>query len=201
VRPDGAAWDTLGVFGAGQVFWTGTSQEPLLLGASAVRRIDGDRFYYGDGRSFEIGQYDEGGRLVRLIRRPHRPEPVSEDWKERYRSWRLAQLNPSSPLVRRLETGDVHWTGTLPAYSHFLTDADANLWVEEYRWTESADPPPSSAPATWSVFDSTGVWLGQVETPPGLILREVTRDRALGFVVRETGVREIRVHRLETPLG
>ena len=57
--------------------------------------------------------------------------------------------------------------------------------------------PPSPATPTAVLFDFDGVWLGDVEVPAGFILREVTEDRALGFVIDEVGVTEVHVYGLE----
>ena len=70
------------------------------------------------------------------------------------------------------------------------------LWVEEFRWFTPNDPFPVMGPTRWSVFDPQGVWLGNVEVPPGFILRKVTGDRALGLVADELDVMEVFVYGL-----
>lgn len=55
-------------------------------------------------------------------------------------------------------------------------------------------------PTQWSGFASEGIWLGNVETPAGFILRNITQDRVLGFVIDEFDVKEIYVHSLDRGL-
>jgi hypothetical protein len=81
-----------------------------------------------------------------------------------------------------------------------LRDDEGNLWVEEFRWF-GVERSPREGPATWSVFDPVGIWLGNVETPPGFILRDVSGHRALGFTVDEVGVKRAHVYRVEKPAG
>jgi len=55
---------------------------------------------------------------------------------------------------------------------------------------------PEVKPAVWSIFDSTGSWLGDLEAPAGLIVREATKERVYGFVVDEFDVKQIDVYEL-----
>lgn len=86
---------------------------------------------------------------------------------------------------------------TLPAYSAVLLDPVGDLWVEQFRWIDANERSPIASNAQWSVFDPAGVWLGNVEMPPGFILREVTEDRVLGFVIDELDAKEIHAYPLD----
>lgn len=72
-----------------------------------------------------------------------------------------------------------------------------NLWVEEFRWLLPNERSPVRGPTQWSVFSAEGIWLGNVETPADFILRKITRDRILGFVIDEFDVKEIHVYSLD----
>lgn len=206
LAPDGESWDTLGTFEIGQQHWDGSTQEQLWFGPYAVKAVGEDVLYFGRGDAFQIGRYDGAGRLTRIIRRTWEPRPVTDEWRSALRDWYLERMS-SSPeasdevlerVRQRFETG--RFAEALPAYSHAFVDDLGYLWVEEFRWM-GVERSPVPGPARWSVFDSAGVWQAVVETPPGFILREATRDRALGFVVDELDVKEVEVYEIERPAG
>lgn len=203
LSPDGAAWDTLGTFGIYQQYWSGTNQEQLWFAPIAVTAVGSDELYFGRGDSFEIGRYDSRGRLTRLIRRAHEPRPVTEELRGLLRDWYEDLMRGSREVNDRMleQIAEVfesaRFAETLPPYSAILLDDDGYLWVEEFRWINSTERRPVPRATQWSVFRPDGVWLGNVETPAGFILRKVTAGRALGFVVDEFDVKEIHVYALD----
>jgi hypothetical protein len=74
--------------------------------------------------------------------------------------------------------------------------AKGDAGVEEFRWFTGNERYPPRGPTHWSVFDPTGAWLGNVDTPEGFILRHVARDRVLGFVIDELDVKEVYAYAL-----
>jgi hypothetical protein len=85
---------------------------------------------------------------------------------------------------------------TLPPYSAILLDELGNLWVEEYRGPIPTERAPVSNASAWSVFSPDGIWLGNVEMPDGFVLRVITLDRVLGFMIDEFDVKEVYAYRL-----
>lgn len=202
LAPDGGTWDTLGVFEISQQYWTGTSQEQYWFAPTAVEVVGASRLYFGRGETFEIGEYDAEGRLRRIIRRAHESRAVTEDLRDQLREWYLARVR-SSPEVNdqiferiRAQVASARFADVLPPYSSLLLDPQGYLWVEEFRWLVPDERPPAPSPTRWSVFDLDGVWLGDVETPAGFILREVDEGRAYGFVIDEYDVKEVHVYGL-----
>lgn len=199
---DGATWDTLGRFEISQRYWSGSEQQQLVYGAVSVTAVDSGSLYFGRGDRFEIRRYDSGRRLTQIMRRAYDPVQVTEEQRARFKTWYLDRVSTSpevnDELLRKI-ADDFESTPvaeTLPAISAVLLDDQGFLWVEEFRWFTSMDPYPVTGPTRWSVFRPDGVWLGNVETPPGFILRRVTVNRALGFRVSDLGVKEIDVYRL-----
>lgn len=202
LSPDGTAWDTLGSFRISQQYWTGTQQEPLWYAPWSIHAVGTTDLFYGSGETFEIRRYDEQGRLSRIIRRAYESRPVTEALREQLEGWYM-DLISSSPGAHegaveqvREQFESAKFTQVLPSYSAMLLDDEGFLWVEHFRWI-GKERAPTVEPATWSVFDAEGTWLGEVSTPPGFILRAVTPDRALGFMVSELGVREVHVYPLD----
>jgi hypothetical protein len=207
LSPEGERWDTLGTFEIFEQFWDGSAAQQYWFGRTTVTALGPDHMYFGRGDGFQIGRYDAAGRLTDLLRRTYEPRPVTDELQGRMRDWYMERIasNPraTDDMVERVrqQFREAIFAPTLPPYSHAMLDPDGYLWVEEYRWLPVIDRAPVQEPARWSVFDPDGVWLGTVETPPGLILRKVTGDRALGFMVDELGVKEVYVHALERPGG
>jgi hypothetical protein len=73
--------------------------------------------------------------------------------------------------------------------------------VEKYTHYPGIEDASGSGPIPWSVFDSSGVWLGDVEMPEGFMMKTVTHTRALGFRTDALGVKEVEVYGLVRPGG
>ncbi len=80
-----------------------------------------------------------------------------------------------------------------PALDDLQVDSEGNVWASSYR----VDP---ARPAEWSVFDPSGRWLGQVETPPGLEIAEIGSDYIVGVWMDDLGVEFVRLYSLHKPL-
>lgn len=200
---DGQSWDTLGTFDISQQYWSGTRQEQYWYAPVSVTAVKGDELYFARGDEFEIRRYGPDGELNRVVRRTFTPHPVSEKDRAELKSWYLSRVASSpeandqilSRIRKNLESA--RFAESIPPLSGILLDTHENMWVEQFRWFTPTDRPPSIAPAHWSVFDSSGVWRGDVETPPGFILRVVGPDRVLGFMIDSMDVKEIYAFPLE----
>jgi hypothetical protein len=132
---------------------------------------------------------------------------VTDELREQFRQWYLDRVSTSpeanDEALERLRLGlqDARFADYVPPISALLLDDPGYLWVEEFRWFTRNDPFPVTGPTQWSVFEPSGIWLGNVEMPSGFILQEVTGDRALGFVVDDLGVKEVHVYSLDRSLG
>jgi hypothetical protein len=200
---DGQAWDTLGTFEISQQYWSGTKQEQYWYAPNSVLAVGGDELYFARGDEFEIRRYGRDGELNQVVRRSFTPRPVSETDRAELKEWYLSRV-ASSPEVNdqfleqiRKNLESARFAETVPPLSAILVDEHDNLWVEEFRWFTWTERPPSVRSASWSVFDSSGVWRGNVETPPGFILRAVGPDRVLGFMIDSLDVKEIYAFPLE----
>jgi len=203
LNPSGESWDTLGSFEIMEQYWSGTQQEQYWFGGVAVSAVGSDVLYFGKGKTFEVGVHDGSGRLIRLIRRSYDPRAVTEELRGLLGDWYVDFVS-TSPEVNeerlaqiRLDFDAGRFAETLPAYSQVLLDDLGNLWVEEFRWVVPNERSPIQTPTQWSVFNPRGAWLGNVETPTGLILHRVSHDRVLGFMIDEMGVKEVYVYPLE----
>ena len=78
---------------------------------------------------------------------------------------------------------------TMPAYEGVIVDEEGNLWVEEYR-------APGDEQPRWTVFDSTGVMLGLIETPPRFRIFQIGSDFVLGRQTDSLDVERVQLYRL-----
>ena len=155
----------------------------------------GNRVHIGYPESYEIATYTSDGRLMRLTRRVWTPVPVDQPARDGFAQRNYGELPP--PMKERylavLTFADHH-----PAYDQLIADAEGNVWARAPRVdaeglaSDSAPPVPTD----WSVFDTSGAWLGDVTMPAGLEPHEIGSDVILGVWRDEDGVYYVRMHRL-----
>jgi hypothetical protein len=164
------------------------------FGRETSINVGGSSTFVATGDSDEISVYDQEGTLERLIRRMGEPIFVTPEMIRRDRATRTDQerggLEKSNvePRVRRM-IDELPYPDVIPPYGMTVLDSEMNLWVEEFRVTESD-------PADWSVFDDEGVWLGRVTLPKGLEIYEIGADYILGRSLDELDVERIEVYQL-----
>lgn len=207
----GEGFDTLGIF----------PHEALLLNDGQPGRVPfhtvpswvvGDTLvYFGVGDRPEIQILGRDGQTVRLIRWKADPQPISEsDWQaygeERER---FLAVNPRSAAF--IPPPGVHPDPEqMPVYageghastyeSGFRVDGEGNLWVRQYRRQSlfffSSIHRPIRPLEHWWVFDPTGRWLGEIETPENLLIKSISGNLLLGISRDEFDVEEVRLYRI-----
>ena len=181
--------------------WDGERQRQLGFSPYPFHAVHGQSLYYGLGEAFEVERLGPNGDVELVIRKRQPRRPVTDELKEQQIAWITQRMSGSvraTPAMierTRRQLEDRPWADSLPAFSHGFVDKLGYLWVENFRWT-GIERAPVPGPALWSVFDSTGVWLGDVETPPGLVIRTATEERVFGFVSDSLDVMEIEVYEL-----
>jgi hypothetical protein len=190
---DGSAPDTLTEL-SGTEFYRisldgrGVSSFLSPFGHERLVALHLDAILTGDGSAFEVRQLDARGGLARIMRRPGAPPAVTDAsvtafeqamlenaqtdrqrqiWDRLFREW-------SYPAVQRL-------------YDQLVADHAGNVWVRHY-----AIGPQESA--RWTLFDPAGRWLGEIDTPGALVVREIGRDYLLGVFTDELGVESVRLY-------
>lgn len=156
-----------------------------------------DGYYAGDTDAFQVGFHGPDGALRRLIRRPHQPRRVTEADLDAYfarpGATNLSDLPPDMAAqfreMQRTQRERVPHRETLPAFSELLVDGAGNLWARDPR-------PEEDHPHRWSVFDADGRWLGMVQTPADLRVRQIGPDWILGTAQDELEVQHVRMYRI-----
>ncbi len=145
-----------------------------------------------DGLEYSILDGQSGA--VRLIARiPGISLAVTEEEVDRELRVRLGP-NPR-PYIRDL-VDRLPVPTEKPAYQRMLLDAEGNVWAGEFLGLARRYEPQD-----WYVWDSSGVWLGIVETPARFELMRVGVDEVLGVRRDLNDVEHPQVLRLVKPQG
>ncbi|HEX2209769.1 MAG TPA: hypothetical protein VHG93_18960 [Longimicrobium sp.] len=172
--------------------------EPVVFGRGLYVAGGPDGYYAAASDRWEVEHRGPDGALRRLIRRVHEPRKVTQaDVDAYFQGQRTMDLSQMPPDMRarfaekqRTQRERVPRRATLPAFAQLLLDGAGNLWVRDPR-------PDEEQPHRWSVFDSDGQWLGTVQTPPALMVRQIGTDWILGTEQDELEVEHVRLYRLE----
>ena len=165
--------------------------QPLLY---AVQAVASDGFYWGTPDSYEVRKYDWTGQLRQIVRRASAPRPVEPSMLDEYIEARLEEARQRQgdeavpPLRSRLESDD--YLDELPYFSTGFVDREDRLWLGTFDW------PDPSGPVSWSVFNSEGEWIWEVESPAGLRLVDATSDLVLAVAQDPLGVQSVQAHRI-----
>ncbi len=113
--------------------------------------VAGEKTYVGRAlRGYEILVFDENGRMIRKIRKEHRPVPVPEAYKDKWR----AEFSPVDRDLKKLKFAE-----HMPATNGFAVDDQGRLFVSTF------EPGPREGEVTWDVFDSGGALFARAVLP------------------------------------
>jgi hypothetical protein len=87
------------------------------------------------------------------------------------------------------------YADTVPAFSQILVDREKRLWVREAHLADAAWAGSLSGaavdPSVWSVFDTNGVWLCDVQMPAHFTPKDIGPDYVLGVARDAEGVESV----------
>lgn len=163
----------------------------------------GNTFWVGRQEEHAVELYDPSGRLLRIVRDgSHRPIQITEQHVERERA---ARRDTMRAMLERMPMMGQAWLQAqeknlaalefperFPAYAEIMTDAEGNLWVQQF-------PLPGEPPPPWSVFDAEGRLLGSVAMPRGVKPLEITGEYVLGLTVDDLGLEYVVLHQISKP--
>jgi hypothetical protein len=146
-RDDGTIVDTIGVFPA--LSFSGVGQYMRL-------HPHGRFLYVSDPRKNEVRRFRQDGTLDQVVRMADKARSIDADAGQRWLGGAVAAAGSSdaSPSVR--ETGELTW----PFYRGLKIDGTGRLWVRDF-------PAGDDAPDRWTVYDSSGVFVGSLDVPRG----------------------------------
>ena len=168
---------------------------PATLSPRSILAAAEDGFYWARSDRYEILRFDSLGVLQYVIRRPIEPTSIGSREASEYTEATLSEIRARQGEERAraidAQLRSVGYAETRPLFGSAFVDKDQRLWVSELPWPSRYVPP-----RVWSVFDDEGVWLGDVETPEGLVLHDAQADNVLGVWRDELGLAYVRVYRM-----
>lgn len=190
---DGIMLDSLGRFPN----QTGISSGLYLWGPWAHEAVHDTTVYFGPADTYEIHQYSQQGRLRGIIRRtlPNRPTTAQDYESFKEEAIRREMETGGDPRYRAVlerRMAEARYAPTFPPYFHLRTDDPGNLWVQEYS-------PRIGEGRVWSVFDRTGIYLGDVEMPERFRVFQIGDDFVLGQWRDADDVEHVRTYPIIKP--
>lgn len=144
----------------------------------------------GANDSYEIRTYDAQGDIRRILRREIPPVPVTKQMIETVNAEEDAQ-NPRPDPASRERVAKLRavivYPRTLPAFRDFHVDDSGYLWVRSFN------APGDSIPR-FTVFDSTGQMLGDVEAPRHFEVTGIGAEYLLGIWKDDNEVQHVRMY-------
>lgn len=191
--PDGSRADTLGSYAGPERFFHIQTDFALTMdvpyGRDAFAAARGNHVVLGSSDAIALDLFDGDGALLRRIRVPLTPRPVTSAEAAAQRVAVLEQVpeqirdsyREMQELAPRRETH--------PAFTALLLDDQGGIWLRL--------PVETGAPATeWLILSSTGAPIGRVRIDAGLEIEEAGSDYVLIRSTDADGVESIRLHSL-----
>jgi len=158
---------------------------PALFGYWPYLAVGGDVVFAGTDRGFEVAVFSEEGNLRRLVRIPGPERQLTENDVDKFLERVREELFPGLAvgLSQRPRPESYPW------FSKIMVDTEGNLWVSEYVQL-------SFDPERWTVFDSDGKLIGDVEVPRRFMILDIGSDFILGRSMDDLDVEHIQLFRL-----
>lgn len=144
---------------------------PLLRSTNIV--VDGSMFHVATGERWEVATRDRDGVLVRTLGDGGEPEPVTQEVIE--------SAEVPEPLVPLLPS-------SLPAVAHIISDRLGRLWVSPYVVGSRQES------VSWTVFNSEGERVSEVEMPSGFRPLDAGTSQVIGIWKDDLGVEHLRLY-------
>lgn len=161
----------------------------------AVMATTRDGFYWGSSDRYELRYFDADGVLRRILRRPTEARAVDAGMIRTWIADQLAEVRKhegEAAISRYQQSFDEAAFGErVPLFERAFVDGDGQLWIGSSDW-----PSPRSAPVRWSVFGTSGGWLGDLEVPAQLQVLDSRNGLVLGVWQEDGEAPFVQVHRL-----
>jgi len=162
------------------------------FGRNVVAAVRDGRVVIGTADAPDVDEYEADGTLRRRIRFRDRPREIGQREIKAFISARLADVAPEEQPGLRAELEALPYPDRGPDYDRFVVDDLGNLWIR--RWMADV-----AAPRTWSIVDTSGVWLTDVVLPAGFTLLDAADDLVIGVELDELDTESVVAYRLRKP--
>ncbi|MEX0891969.1 MAG: hypothetical protein WEB88_07330 [Gemmatimonadota bacterium] len=189
VAPGRAAVDTLFVRGRPAMFGVGNGMISLPYARGFSARVDGETLLVADGQAGAVERISLDGLVLARYSWAASRLPVTESMKDAHRQQR-------APSVARMTGGsaegvldDLPFPDSLPAFDSMRPDrGSGRIWLRRFV--------VDATPHVWTVLDTDGSWLADVEMPPGFSLSDILDGRIVGVWWDEFDVPYVHVYAL-----
>lgn len=136
--------------------------------------------FVSNNTDYWVREYSKDGNLIRRFGKSHLPSRISGDDRRRL-----------SDAYGTLADYPEYWPAHGP---QMVVDLSGHLWLPHFvpPWYEGDK-------RKWSVFDTLGILIGEVETPAALEVTEIGSNYILGVFTDTMGVESVRLFSLERP--
>lgn len=197
IPPEGEPSSHIGDFRGSEIYQvvSGNSvsvYEPFFARSTQYLAAGGS-VYVAANDSYEYRLHKPDGTLRTIVRRNVTPLPVRREDVARHREAKLAPA-PDANRRRRWEEvfREMPVPNTMPAYAEIHVDDLLNVWVLEYQR-------PGSDEVRWTVFDSAGAMLGEVQGHPGVTPYHIGPAHMVGLWREDLDVEHVRVYEITKP--
>jgi hypothetical protein len=191
---DGVLLDTLGLFPGREVVLTEEGGRGVMstppFARNAVGTVLGGEVVVGIQDTFELIRYSPDGSMVGRVRIPNRNLSITAADLDAYIAGRLSTVAEDRRPGLRHELESMPTPSSKPAFGGLLGDELGDLWVAE--WVLYPD-----VPRVWTVLDSRGAWLGEVEIPGRFFPNAIGDDWILGVEWDDLDVEYVALYPLE----
>lgn len=189
---DGLVRDTLMTFESGRtVDFSGGAEraEATIFAPEPVWAPSGDRVVFGVNDDFRLSVYREDGTIERIFTMPFTIREVTQEDRDALMAVMVGLWEDFGLPAEAIDIAKqrIHFADTYPAFARVQGGPDGTIWVQELRPLTEMSPGDLSTVAqgtvgspTWRVFDSEGVFLGEVEMPDRFQPLRFDGDRILG---------------------
>jgi hypothetical protein len=176
--PTDGSLDSLGVFPRmPRVALPGQPEAWPRFGWATHLAASDSGIYMGTGQAYEVGYYDAGHSLQRLIRW-HGPDRTitdadREDYLDRYIE--RSRTPPGQEAAVRADLETIPEAERKPAYFGLRTDRAGNLWVRDLDLAWMRVPET----VRWTVLDPEGRLIARADMPGSVLPLEIGEDYVL----------------------
>lgn len=197
---DGTRSDTLAVFPSGQSMAVegGAVHSTWYAPETCWDLTDDMRLLVGMNDEYSFRVISPGGKPDRVVTKEYEARPVRDQDIRRVKSHmqnRWSRIGAPPDQIERL-WGLQHFHPFLPAYRALYEGPERTIWVQRVKApsemaeeeTEWFTWPSDWGARNWDVFDSDGLYLGEVTMPPRFTPSVFKDDRLYGHWLDELGV-------------
>ncbi len=152
---------------------------------SSHTAVWGARLVIAPTDAYSLPVFDDDGALTSVVRVRGELRPVTQQDIDREINALVERTPEAQQARRRAAFEGVPFPTEFPAFGSLETDADGNLWVQDFR------PPSQEGPDMWTIFGPDGQALGRFETPENLTIYEIGADYVLGRTTDQLDVERV----------